>query len=184
MSFETNKYIHLKYVLSSDFCVQLTNELYELISQKKTYKDPQCPLSEAIYGAETFDTLLVELLPFFETVCNKNLFPTYSYARLYAPGDELKVHIDRSSCEISATITLGFDGDVWPIYVGDDEEKSNSVKINMQIGDAVLYKGTEKYHWREKYIEGKWQAQVFLHYVDAKGPHKEYIYDKRGGLNY
>jgi hypothetical protein len=28
-------------------------------------------------------------------------------------------------------------------------------------------------HWREKYTEGQWQAQVFLHYVDANGPHAE-----------
>jgi hypothetical protein len=37
-------------------------------------------------------------------------------------------------------------------------------------------------HWREKYTEGKWQAQVFLHYVDADGPHVNQKYDGRESL--
>jgi PKHD-type hydroxylase len=38
-------------------------------------------------------------------------------------------------------------------------------------------------HWREKYTEGKWQAQVFLHYVDANGKYADWKYDKRNKLN-
>ena len=52
----------------------------------------------------------------------------------------------------------------------------------MNVGDAVVYKGCELYHWREKYIEGQWQAQVFLHYVDANGPHAQEKYDRRNKL--
>jgi PKHD-type hydroxylase len=40
----------------------------------------------------------------------------------------------------------------------------------------------DKWHWREPYFEGKWQAQVFLHYVDQNGPHAEWKYDKRESL--
>lgn len=53
----------------------------------------------------------------------------------------------------------------------------------MKVGDAVLYRGCEVHHWRKKYKEGQWQAQVFLHYVDANGPHAEWKFDKRPGLN-
>jgi hypothetical protein len=52
----------------------------------------------------------------------------------------------------------------------------------MNIGDAVMYRGCDIYHWREAYKEGKWQAQVFLHYVDQNGPHAEWKYDKRESL--
>lgn len=181
--FVTNKYVHLTEFLDKDNCAQLTAELKKLVEAKQTTQDHQCPKSEAIHGAQVFDSLLVQLLPHFETASGKRLLPTYSYARLYAPGDELKNHTDRESCEISATVTLGFEGDVWPIYMGDDMEKSNASEIRMQVGDAVLYRGMDKHHWREKYTEGKWQAQVFLHYVDADGPHKEWKFDKRGKLN-
>lgn len=181
--FSINKYVHLTDFLDKDNCAELTDALKLLVSKKYTNKDSQCPLSQAIHGAEVFDSLLIQLLPHFETASGKRLFPTYSYARLYAPGDELKNHTDRESCEISATITLGFEGDVWPIYMGDDINKSNASEIKMQVGDAVLYRGMEKYHWREKYTEGKWQAQVFLHYVDADGLYKDWKFDKRKSLN-
>jgi predicted 2-oxoglutarate/Fe(II)-dependent dioxygenase YbiX len=181
--FVTNKYVHLQEFLDKDNCAQLTEELKNLVAAKQTTQDIQCPKSEAIHGAQVFDSLLVQLLPHFETASGKRLLPTYSYARLYAPGDELKNHTDRESCEISATVTLGFEGDVWPIYMGDSIDKENASKIEMQVGDAVLYRGMDKHHWREVYTEGKWQAQVFLHYVDADGPHKDWVYDKRGKLN-
>ena len=181
--FAVQKYVHLTEFLDKDNCAQLTAELNKLITQKRTTKDDQCPKSEAIYAAPVFESLLVRLLPHFEAVSGKKLLPTYSYARLYVPSEELENHTDREPCEISVTITLGFEGDVWPIYMGDSMEKDNPSKIEMQVGDAVLYRGIDKHHWREVYTEGKWQAQVFLHYVDANGPHKEWMYDRRGKLN-
>ena len=198
--FEVNKYVHLKDFLDKDSCAELVTELRRLVAEGKTVKDEQCPLSQAIHGAPTFDALLEQLTPHFEQASGKKLFPTYAYARLYNPNDKLEIHTDRPSCEISATLTLGFEGDVWPFYVGDhDETKSseqvlgqfdtpywlkNISRIDMKIGDAVLYRGQEKVHWREKYTEGKWQAQVFLHYVDQNGPNAEWKYDKRPKLSH
>lgn len=198
--FEVEKYVHLKNVLSKKDCDKTAMLLKELVLNKQTTKDVQCPSSEAIHGAPVFDALLEHLLSTFEEASGKKLFPTYSYARLYAPGEELKIHTDRPACEISATLTLGFEGDVWPIYMADHDETKTSEKrigqydeefwlknvskINLEVGDAVLYRGQDKVHWREKYTEGKWQAQVFLHYVDANGPHAEWKYDKRRRLNH
>ena len=181
--FAVQKYVHLPDFLDKENCAQLTDALKTLIKARATRQDEQCPLSQSIGGAEVFDSLLVQLLPYFEQASGKRLLPTYSYARLYAPGDVLENHLDRPACEISATITLGFEGDVWPIYMGDSMEKDNASEIKMQVGDAVMYRGMEKFHWREKYTEGKWQAQVFLHYVDADGPNKEWKFDKREKLN-
>ena len=173
--FDKNGYVHLKGFLDLDNCKKLTQELNKYIERGETTKDPQCPISEAVHGTVTFDTLLQDLLPHFEKACGKRLYPTYSYARLYKPGEELKKHTDRPACEISATITLGFDGDIWSIYMAGN-------KVDMQVGDAILYKGMEVEHWREKYTEGQWQAQVFLHYVDADGPHADKKYDGRTSL--
>ncbi len=179
--FAIDKYVHLKGFLDVGNCGEFTAELKRLVDASATHKDEQCPTSEAIHGAMAFDKLLVDLLPHFEKASGKRLHPTYSYARLYKKGEKLKIHTDRESCEISATITLGFDGEAWPIYMGD-EGGENASKIVMGVGDAVLYRGMEKHHWRKKF-KGEWQAQVFLHYVDADGPHKEWKFDKRPGLN-
>jgi hypothetical protein len=173
--FDKNRYIYLKGFLDENNCRELTQELNKYIEQGETTKDSQCPVSEAIHGTPTFDKLLEDLLPHFEKACGKQLYPTYSYARLYKPGEELKKHTDRPACEISATVTLGFEGNPWSIYMAGN-------KVDMQVGDAVLYRGMEVEHWREKYTEGQWQAQVFLHYVDANGPHAEWKYDKREQL--
>jgi hypothetical protein len=182
-TFKQQGYVHLKQFLPKNSCEELTNELKTLVLEKKTVTDQQCPLSDAVHGAEAFDRLLEYCLPYFEQASGLKLYPTYSYARLYSQhGEELKNHRDRPACEISATITLGFEGDVWSIYMGDNEDKTNGTKIEMDVGDAVMYRGMDKWHWREPYFEGKWQSQVFLHYVDQNGPHAEWKYDKRESL--
>jgi len=199
--FEKNGYVHLKNFLDDDNCRELTQILKKLVAEGQTTHDPQCPKSHAIHGNPTFDKLLEDLLPHFEKASGKRLYPTYSYARLYEPGEELKIHSDRPSCEISATLTLGWSGKQWPIFMADPTDKDseaepynsegdneykgvkakNISEIYLNIGEAVLYRGMDKLHWREKF-EGEWQAQVFLHYVDADGPHAEWKYDKREQL--
>ena len=199
-AFYQNNYVLLKDFLDKDNCDELVFELKRLVNEGKSTKDDQCPLSESIHGGEVFDSLLEQLTPYFEEASGLSLYPTYAYARLYAPGDELKIHTDRPACEISATLTLGFEGDPWPIFVADYAENSkgrkvvtqnnetkwitNERKFEMTPGDAILYRGMDKVHWREQYKEGKWQAQVFLHYVDANGPHADERYDKRPSLSH
>ena len=180
--FYQNGYTYLSDFLDQENCQQYTQEFKKLIDQGKAEKDNQCPLSFSLGHTDLFDSLLEQLTPNIETATGKKLLPTYAYARWYSPGDELKLHRDRPSCEVSATITLGFQGGQWPIYMGYDDNKQNCKQIDMQVGDAVVYKGQEIYHWREKYIEGEWQAQVFVHYVDADGPNAEWKYDKRERL--
>jgi hypothetical protein len=182
--FKEKGYVHLKDFLVRENCDQLVIELRKLIEQGKTVKDHQCPKSQAIHGAPVFDKLLEDLCPYFELSSGLKLFPTYAYARLYSEhGEVLENHRDRSACEISVTLTLGFEGGVWSIYMGANEDKSEASKIDMNVGDAVMYRGCDIWHWREPYFEGQWQAQVFLHYVDQNGPHAEWKYDKRKSLN-
>lgn len=197
--FKEKGYVHLKEFLHVETCKELANELKRLVNENKTVKDEQCPLSQAVHGSVTFDKLLQDLTSHFEQASGLKLFPTYSYARLYnTQGEVLENHRDRPACEISATLTLDFEGDVWPIYMADEATEADGVlkigqhgaknyiknvtEIKMSICDAVMYRGCEKFHFREPYTEGKWQAQVFLHYVDQNGPHAEWKYDKRESL--
>ncbi|NCG35756.1 MAG: hypothetical protein GWO78_07210 [Dehalococcoidales bacterium] len=124
-----------------------------------------------------FDTLLSKMRPLISEVVDKELWPTYAFCRLYREGQELKKHKDRQSCEYSVTLTLGCSSDkLWPIYLG------NKNKISLNIGEALIYKGRQIEHWRKK-LKGNHYIQLFLHYVDSDGPYKEFVFDKREGLN-
>lgn len=182
--FEEQRSIYLSDVLPAEKSKELTQHMFDLYEKGKTTRDEQCPLSEAIYGDPVFDKLLEDLTKPLSEQLGIELLPAYTYARLYRPGDELKIHKDRPSCEISGTITLGHDPDsrIWPIYFGKPgDDKDPGMPIEIGVGDLVMYRGNELNHWRPVY-KGKWQVQVFVHYVDANGPHKEWAYDKREKL--
>ena len=92
-------------------------------------------------------------------------------------------HQDRPSCEISGTMTLGFaeNSNVWPINFAKDDDYLLGERLTLNVGDLVMYRGCELPHWRPQY-KGEWQVQVFFHFVDANGPHKDYVYDGRGKM--
>lgn len=195
--FKEDKYVLLEGFLDKNSCHELA-EYFRNATISGGHYDDACPTSKAIGHTETLDKLLLDLLPHFEQATGLKLLPTYSYGRVYKPGEILHIHKDRPSCEISATLTLSFDGDKWPIYMSppvDGESEfyrtdingnkifvENDNPISMDVGDAVLYRGCDMYHWRDAYTQGKEHIQVFLHYVDANGPNKEYIFDKRPSL--
>jgi len=178
-SFEENGYLILNNALPREKCDELVQHMFNLEKEGKLVQDSQCPLSGAIYGDPQFDALLEGFREGISQQVGKELLPTYTYARLYKPGEELKRHKDRPSCEISATLTLGYDDSkpVWPIFFDEDKE----IRVNLDVGELAIYKGCEVEHWRPKF-KGNWQVQVFLHFVDANGPYKDHATDGRGQL--
>jgi hypothetical protein len=124
-----------------------------------TWGDLQVPGTYSHYSDIVMETLLQELLPLMEKHTKLKLNETYSFARIYKNGDVLKRHKDRFSCEISTTLNLG--GDSWPIFL------EPNIKINLNPGDMLIYRGNILEHWREKFT-GKECVQVFLHYNDKK----------------
>ena len=141
-------------------------------------EDSLTPSTYCCYGDFAMETLLLTVLPVMKMNTGLNLIPTYSYAKLYKKGDELKRHKDRPSCEISATLNLG--GDNWDIFL-EPSGKTNQkgIRINLKQGDMLVYSGFELEHWREPF-QGKVCGQVFLHYnnLDGKFGNKN-KFDKR-----
>jgi len=144
-----------------------------------TWKDEQIPNTFSCYGDTFMETLMMKVLPVMEKHTALKLLPTYSYTRAYKKGDELKRHKDRPSCQISTTLHLG--GNEWPIYIdptgGDNVPTGN--RVDLKIGDMLVYSGCELEHWREPF-KGNVCVQTFLHYNDSNGRFgKENIFDKR-----
>jgi len=118
--------------------------------------DTQVKNAFSLYGDPAFEVLMCLAIDVMKEETQEDLIPTYSYARIYNHGDELKPHIDRRHCEYSTTVNLYSDID-WPIYM-------NETPINLSSGDMCIYKGNEVVHYRLPF-EGNVCAQVFLHYV-------------------
>ena len=148
-----------------------------------TRTDKQIPGAYSKYSDWVMETLLMYMIPVMKAKTGLELIPTYTYTRLYEKGNILHRHKDRPSCEVSTTLHLG--GDEWPIFLdptGADNILSGretttvvkpgapkGVRVDLKIGDMLIYAGCELEHWREPF-QGKVCSQVFLHYNHANGP--------------
>jgi hypothetical protein len=181
--FQSDKYLYISRFLSLEI-VRLAMD-YTLLRKafftQPEKKSEQVPGTHSAYADTLMEVLLLHCQPKIEALTGLKLFPTYSYYRVYKPGDELEKHQDRRACEISVTVCLGYD------YVTDDPEYHwdlyvGGVAFEMEPGDAVIYRGCDVEHWRTRFEvqEDSWHSQLFLHYVDAaQEDAKEYLYDNR-----
>ena len=170
MSFDVNKYEVVKNAISPELSEFLYNYLILKRTVAKTFYDSdytipseiigrwgdaQVPDTYCFYSDIAIETLMLKQAPIMEKVVGESLFPTYTYGRIYKKGDVLEIHKDRPACEISTTIFLG--EDKWDIYIEPD------VRIELNVGDMLVYSGADLAHWREPFL-GENCVQIFLHY--------------------
>ena len=152
-------------------------ETYTLMQRfNKYYLDDEVTHSKWRYADVFGESLLLHFKPVMEKISGLSLYPTNSVLRIYQKGGILKKHVDRPTCEISATLTVGYDAaEPYPIWV---QSAGQDIPIALKRGDMLLYKGCEVPHWREEFTGRHW-IQLFLHYVDANGPYTKYKNDGR-----
>jgi hypothetical protein len=145
-----------------------------------TSGDSQVPYTPAKYGEPIMETVLEQLCPVIERAAQLQLYPTYSYFRVYKSGDTLPPHTDRSACELSVSMALGIESrEPWPLFI---QGKEGVARIVLEPGDAVIYRGIECMHWREGF-DGRYCAQLFLHYVRRDGRNALHKFDGRQCLS-
>jgi len=180
--FEENGYVIFKQFIPRIMCDYISENIKVLEANSYFgYGDPQVEKAFSAAAPTVTETLLDIMTPTLSKTINCELYPTYSYVRIYLKGADLEKHQDRPSCEVSATVPLSYDAPhIWPLYI----ETSNGITaVKLEPGDALIYKGIEVPHWREAF-EGERQVQVFLHYVKQHGEYSEYKFDKRPGLGH
>ena len=121
-----------------------------------------------------------------------DLRETYSFTRKYTRGAYLGTHVDRPSCEISATLCLDYktdDNKPWKIWVRNDRNyakvpseqikqesqdfnhrerlKNNCKAVSLEPGDILLYQGPNIPHWRD-YLLGDYSYHLFVHFFNAQ----------------
>lgn len=151
-----------------------------LQSQTEGYFTMEQPLTaRGRYADALSESLLLRVLPLMQEVAGGPLYPCYSYLRIYQAGAELPRHLDRPSCEISTSLTLGGDADSpWPLCV---EAGGEDVALQLAPGDMLAYRGADLPHWRDRFAGRHW-VQVFLHYVRADGDYADYRFDGRAQI--
>lgn len=180
--FQKKKYLPIKGFVGQDLRRPLVTKFVELHTGGRSLRDSQCPEASSSFSHPPIvHALLLEMLPEMEARTGLSLSPTYGYLRVYGAGESLDYHSDRPSCEISASITLGRSSpNPWPLWIENPDDKTDQRSFDLEPGDAVIYRGCEVPHWREKFQpseEDDWQCQVFLHYVDRFGPHSHLTFD-------
>ena len=156
-------------------------------------EETQVPGSFSIYNNPKYREIHRLMRRAVENILEIDLHPTYFYERFYSVGQPLDRHSDRPACEISVTLQISTNlKDPWAIWFEKPDGKEVSVKMNS--GDAVIYKGCEREHWRHPMksnynrLQRKWLKirkkeddtylhQIFFHYVDAQGPFVHYAFD-------
>lgn len=134
-------------------------------------------------------TFLWGLTPIIGELTRADLLPSYDYFRIYQKDDVCRVHSDRPSCEHSVSLTLAYSDNLpWPLQVGstrvteeepcvDDFGDEPFTSVEMQPGDAVLYRGIDLRHGRTQPNPNAWSAHLFLFWVERGGPFEKHAFD-------
>ena len=187
MSFKENSYQVINNLISNDVCEVAARE-FEMARDLAShavkdghpypFHDEMVENSFSWYSALVFESLSDTLIKRkVEEIVGEPVYPTYTYARIYYTGAEMKYHIDRSSSEFSVSLCIKVDSK-YPWHLGIETLQGEKKYIEQVPGDAVLYRGNELYHWRDPY-PGTEQINAFFFYVRANGPKSILKYDTR-----
>jgi hypothetical protein len=178
------KLLAAEFRMSRDLALFLSSQDPQLKSPDSSnpsfpFGDKMIDKSFSWYSPLCFEALSNTLIKdIVEKVIGETLYPTYSYARIYHNGAELKKHTDRASSEYAVTCCIDVDPNFpkWSFYV---EQKDGTVlEIIQEPGDVLIYKGNYVPHWRNIY-NGQEHINAFMFYVRAAGPRAELKYDTR-----
>jgi hypothetical protein len=127
------------------------------------------------YSDPVAECLLWAKAPYLCDLLRVDIVPTYSYLRLYRPGDRLPAHRDRPACEITVSASLAADVR-WPlrILVGN-----GIVDYSPAPRGAVAFRGRELLHWRDALSGDRPITQVLFHYVQRQGACGSWANDRR-----
>lgn len=174
--FNKNKYCVVENSIGKDTAsIATTYALLDELNNKSFYDTSGV---HSKYADQLMESILHYMIPTIEENTGISVYPTYSFYRVYRNGSVLPPHVDRESCEISATLCLGYNynslENPWPIFI-------NNEGFIMEPSDMIIYKGIELTHYRKELVaeDNAFHVQCFLHYVDKNGPYKEFAFDKR-----
>lgn len=178
--YRDNHFLYIPNIITQEQCKEVVARQFDAYDRGLTFQDA-FRLSDSVQGI--FDDFLDDKREFFEDIVGKKLKNSYSYSRIYRPGQILQPHSDRETTEYNISITAGFDGtSIWPFYYITHEESKPYIekyghwwyddiqepgnRVDIQLGDGFFF-DRSIVHWRDTYEQGQWQVQMFLVYMNA-----------------
>jgi hypothetical protein len=158
-----SEYSVIENLVDSTKCKKLSYRILEKLAAGNYHFDDQCKFSPAFDGL--LDDLAEHVRKKVSDHINQPLWNTYNYCRIYKKGELLEPHRDKNQCEIAVSLTLDYNNsESWPIFLYSNEQKTD-IKFDLKVGDALIYKGYDLLHWRNKFEGPNDQIQAFLFYA-------------------
>lgn len=129
--------------------------------------DTQVALRTCIHRQETLASLHRGLANLLSDITGQPLIGSFCQLGWYKPGAVLERHTDRPQCILNLSLVIDMDGpqgepDPWPIYLSVGGE---TVSVELQVGDGLVYSGVDIEHWREPLPEGQRAIVGFFFFV-------------------
>jgi len=169
-SLAANGYVVLRNIINPLQTGALRTYYRELTNKDYFIRDAQVPKRDIIRNEPVAKFIHYQLTNLLNRITPEKVKPSYSYLSMYKPGAVLKKHTDREQCAWNMSLVIDTDPDyIWPIYL---ETGGLISAVKLEIGDAVIYRGTKIPHWREQLPDNQQATICFYHFVaeDFAGP--------------
>lgn len=129
--------------------------------------DVQAPDRKVAHNDAASRFLHGQLVPIVNQIVPEKVKGSYCYLARYLPGSRLPRHRDREQCAWNLSLLLDQQPEVerrraWPIYL---EVGGRPRAVRLEMGDGVLYRGTDVDHWRPPLAAGHTATLCFFHFV-------------------
>jgi len=136
--------------------------------------DSQSPLRYVALNEPVATFFHRQLTARVSDIVGEPLKPSYCYFSSYAEGSILEKHVDREQCEFSVSMCIDYSPEPegatpWPLRLHIEGGKA---LVFQALGDALLYRGREIPHSRNRLPAGHSSTSIFFHFVrqDFAGP--------------
>lgn len=129
--------------------------------ESQLVRDTQVARRVNMHNAALFRVIHRQLTALVAQVVTEAIKPSYCYLSKYEPGAVLEKHVDRPQCRWNASVQFARTDKIWPIYV---ERNGESIEILADLGEVVIYQGSELPHWRDALPMGT-ATICFFHFV-------------------
>jgi len=165
----TQRYTELRQILPLPQRAKVRRYMRELVEGRyfPALGDGQVELRAGIHNEPTAASIHNGLAELVSSIANEDVIASYCYLGYYEGGAVLERHRDRPQCIYNLSVVLDMygpkgDPEPWPIFLEVDGQPR---PVSLQIGDGLLYSGTELWHWREALPKGRRAIVCFYHFV-------------------